>query len=94
MFKLLFVTACVVLAASAAPEPKPGVVAAAYTVPAAVPLATSSQYIARNYNGLVYSAPLVASAPVVASARYVASPFSPYAYSAPYVAAAPAVHYV
>lgn len=64
---------------------KPLVHSAAFVEPfaPAVVTATSSQYVARNYNS--FAAPLVA-------ANYVASPYyaspyvaSPYAYSYPYV---------
>ncbi|KAF4526668.1 hypothetical protein B566_EDAN015667 [Ephemera danica] len=89
MFKLLFVVALAVVCSQAAPSP--GVVSYAAPVVAA-PLATSSQVIARNYNGVYAAAPFVAApaayaaAPVVA-ARYAA--YNPYAYSAynPYAAA-------
>lgn len=67
--------------ADANPEAKPAFVApiaytSPYVVDAPVVTATSSQFIARNYNGI--AAPLVA-APVA----YTASAYSPY-YAAPY----------
>jgi hypothetical protein len=92
MFVVLMVVACV------AAKAKPGLVAAplAYTAPvvaAAAPIVTahSSQFIARNYNGI--AAPLVAApvaaaythAPLAYSAPFAAA-YSPYAYS-PYSAA-------
>lgn len=82
--------ACVYSAPS--PKAKPGVLAAPFVAaPAAYVTATSSQVIARNYNGLaapVVAAPYVA-APAVAAAPYVAAPAvaaAPYVAS-PYVAA-------
>lgn len=80
------------------PEAKPHLLAAAplaYSAPliASAPIVTasSSQSFVRNYNGVTFSAPLVAAA-YTAYSPYVASPYaysaSPYAYSA-YAAAAP-----
>ncbi|XP_055913215.1 cuticle protein 16.5-like [Eupeodes corollae] len=107
MFKYTVVIFAVIACAVA--KPAPGLLASpfAYSAPlvAAAPgvvTATSSQVIARNYNGIatapVYAAAPVAkfvAAPVAAplaaaplAAKYVASPFaSPLAYSAPLAAA-------
>lgn len=82
---VLFVVATAAPAPEAKPEAKPLVVAApiAYSAPLItepVVTATSSQFIARNYNGLAVSAPLIA-APSVYSAY---SAYSPYIASYPY----------
>jgi hypothetical protein len=101
MFVVFMVVAC------ASAKPKPLVVApVAYSAPvvaAAAPVVTahSSQYFARNYNGVAaplvaaplnaaYTAPLAYSAPLTAAA-YTAplaySAYSPYAGYSPYSAA-------
>ncbi|XP_055915337.1 cuticle protein 12.5-like [Eupeodes corollae] len=95
MFKYIIVILAVIACAAA----KPGVLAPlAYSSPliAAAPgvvTATSSQVIARNYNGIA-SAPLLAAAPIAApltAARYFASP---YAAAAPLVASPFAANYL
>ncbi|XP_055842211.1 cuticle protein 16.5-like isoform X2 [Episyrphus balteatus] len=104
MFKYTVVIFAVIACAVA--KPAPGLLHAplAYSAPlvAAAPgvvTATSSQVIARNYNGIatapVFAAPVakyvaaplpLAAAPL--AAKYVASPYaSPFAYSAPLAAA-------
>ncbi|XP_039966048.1 cuticle protein 16.5 [Bactrocera tryoni] len=92
MFKscVLFAVFALIACASA----KPAVVA--YSAPAVV-TAQSSQYIARNYNGVAaapvvaaaYTAPAVAAAPVAAAytAPVAAAYTAPVAYSAPVAAA-------
>lgn len=99
----MFLQVALVLAASvccyAAPEPKPGVLAAYAAAPfvaaPAVVTAQSSQVVARNFNTL--AAPLVAAAPAVAyTAPFLnAAPVvaAHHGFAAPYVAAAPAFHY-
>ncbi|XP_065361771.1 cuticle protein 38-like [Calliphora vicina] len=103
MFKFAVVIFAVIACAAA----KPGFIAAplAYTAPAGVVTATSSQVIERNYNGIA-TAPVVAhvAAPVVAkyataytapvAAAYtspIAAYSSPLAYSAPLSYSAPVV---
>lgn len=75
----------------AAPAPKAdaAIVAPVVAAAPAVVTATSSQYIARNYNGI--AAPLVA-APAVAAPLVAASPYAAYsaysaypAYASPYI---------
>ncbi|XP_065361774.1 uncharacterized protein LOC135955348 [Calliphora vicina] len=91
MFKFAFVIFALIACAAA----KPGLIGTplAYTAPAAVVAApagvvtaTSSQFIARNHNGIV-STPVVApvAAPVVAKtfAAYATPVAAPLAYSAP-----------
>ncbi|KNC31938.1 hypothetical protein FF38_05027 [Lucilia cuprina] len=86
MFKFTVVIFALIACAAA----KPGLIGAplAYTVPAAagVVTATSSQFIARNHNGIV-SAPVVApvAAPVVAKTVAYTAPVAA-AYTAPVVA--------
>ncbi|XP_063995429.1 neuropeptide-like 3 [Diachasmimorpha longicaudata] len=71
MFKLGVFLAILALSAAApnpapapAPAPAPGaLLATAYAVPAAYPVASSSQSIVRNYNGLA-AAPLAYTAPL------------------------------
>ncbi|KXJ77671.1 cuticle protein 63-like [Aedes albopictus] len=90
--KIIFIAALAIVAVSA----KPGLVAAplAYSAPLvaaagpAVVTAQSSQFIARNYNGiapLAYTAAYTAAAPVAyaAPAAYAAAPFAAAAYTAP-----------
>lgn len=89
--------------ACASASAKPGIVTPlAYSSPliASAPLvtATSSQFVARNYNGfaaapIAYTSPLGYASPYVAS-PYVASPYvaSPYVAS-PYAAAAYSPYY-
>ncbi|KAJ6641913.1 hypothetical protein Bhyg_06858 [Pseudolycoriella hygida] len=80
--KIIFLTLAIIagVSAEAKPEAKPAVVAPlAYTAEVVVDapvVATSSQFIARNYNG--FAAPLV-TAPIA----YTASAYSPY-YASPY----------
>ncbi|XP_037933214.1 cuticle protein 16.5-like [Teleopsis dalmanni] len=95
MFKFVVVIFAVIACVAA----KPGLLSAplAYTVPAAVVAApapfvtaTSSQVVARNFNGIA-AAPIVAAAPVVKAVAPVAAPLayaSPLAYSAPLARAA------
>ncbi|XP_055843258.1 cuticle protein 16.5-like [Episyrphus balteatus] len=96
MFKYTIVILAVIACAAA----KPGLLAPsplAYSSPliAAAPgvvTATSSQVIARNYNGIASAPLLAAAAPVVAApfaARYLASPYAAAAAAAPLIAAAP-----
>ncbi|XP_013108900.2 cuticle protein 70, isoforms A and B-like [Stomoxys calcitrans] len=98
MFKFAFVIFAVIACAAA----KPGLIGAplAYTAPAAVVAAapapfvtaTSSQVIARNYNGIA-TAPVVApvAAPLVAKtiAAPVAAYTAPLTYNAPLAYSAP-----
>lgn len=94
LFQIAFfaLIACVYSAPS--PKAKPSVFAAPFVAaaPAAYVTATSSQVIARNYNGL--AAPLVAAAPYVAAPAPIVSPYAAYAAApafapafAPYAAA-------
>ncbi|XP_073841247.1 uncharacterized protein [Musca autumnalis] len=87
MFKFAVVLFAIIACAAA----KPGLVTPlAYTAPAAAPApfvtATSSQYVARNYNGIA-TAPVVApvAAPVVA--KTVAAPIVAKTFAAPVAAA-------
>jgi len=95
------VVLCALVASSVA-EPKPAFLAAAPVVaaPAGVVTATSSQYVARNFNGVAaapvvaaaYTAPVAAAytAPVAAAytapvaAAYSAYPYAAYPYTAGY----------
>lgn len=86
---VLFVVASAAPAPEATPEAKPLVVASpiAYSAPLIsqpIVTATSSQYIARNYNGLAVSAPLIAAPSAYAAySPYIAASYtSAYAYSA------------
>ncbi|XP_046808590.1 cuticle protein 38-like [Lucilia cuprina] len=98
MFKYAVVIFAVIVCAAA----KPGFVAPlTYTAPAGLVTATSSQFVARNHNGIAtapvvapvaapvaaYTAPVAAAytAPVVA--KYAAAYSTPLAYSAPVAAA-------
>ncbi|XP_065720274.2 cuticle protein 70, isoforms A and B-like [Drosophila suzukii] len=93
----MFKSAVVILAIIACVAAKPGLLGAplaytaplAYAAPAPVVTATSSQVIARNYNGIA-AAPVIApvAAPVVA--KYAAAPLAaPLAYSSPLAYSAP-----
>ncbi|XP_020714585.1 cuticle protein 16.5 isoform X2 [Ceratitis capitata] len=81
-----------VLALTACASAKPAVIA--YSAPAVV-TAQSSQYIARNYNGVAaapvvaaaYTAPAVAAAPVAAAYSAYSAPVASYASYYPYNAA-------
>ncbi|EDV52237.1 pupal cuticle protein C1B [Drosophila erecta] len=90
MFKLSALVVLCALVASSVAEPKPAILAAA---PAGVVTATSSQYVARNFNG-VAAAPVVAAAYTapVAAAAYTA-PVAAAAYTAPIAAAYSAYPY-
>uniref|UniRef100_A0A1I8MJM3 Cuticle protein n=1 Tax=Musca domestica TaxID=7370 RepID=A0A1I8MJM3_MUSDO len=91
MFKLSVFIALFALVCSA--YAKPAVVAAA--VPTGVVTATSSQYIARNYNGIAaapvvaaaYTAPVAAAAYTAPVAAAYTAPVATAAYAAPYTAA-------
>ncbi|XP_065359318.1 uncharacterized protein LOC135953368 isoform X3 [Calliphora vicina] len=95
MFKFAVVIFAVIACAAA----KPGLIGAplAYAAPAAVVAApagvvtaTSSQFIARNHNGIA-TAPIVAPVATPVVAKYAAAYSHPLAYSAPLTyAAAPA----
>lgn len=84
------VVLCALVACSVA-EPKPAVLAA---VPAGVVTATSSQYVARNFNG-VAAAPIVAPVAAAYTAPVAAAYTAPVAaaYSAPVAAAYSAYPY-
>ncbi|KAL5292121.1 hypothetical protein ACFFRR_011123 [Megaselia abdita] len=102
MFKITLAIFAVIACAAA----KPGLVAPlAYSAPVVaapgVVTATSSQFVARNHNGIVapivapshfaYTAPLVHSAPLVAHTP-IAKVAAPLAYSAPVAYSSPLVH--
>lgn len=84
---VLLVVSSAAPAPEAKPEAKPLVVASpiAYSAPLITEpfvTATSSQYFARNYNGLAVSAPLIAApSAYTAYSPYIASYPSAYAYS-------------
>ncbi|XP_014100127.2 pupal cuticle protein G1A [Bactrocera oleae] len=94
MFKYAVVLFALIACASA----KPGILAAApqaYAAPSGVVTATSSQVIARNYNGIA-AAPFVAATPVAAPlvTRYAAAaPLAAPFVAAQYAAAPLAAHY-
>ncbi|KAG8309356.1 uncharacterized protein LOC124354187 [Homalodisca vitripennis] len=89
--RVIFLAILFVASATAAPS---ALLATGVAYAPGVVTASSSQVIARNYNGV---APIVPSAPYVA-APYVASAAAPYfaaaPYTAPYVAAPYAASYV
>ncbi|XP_025162888.1 cuticle protein 10.6-like [Harpegnathos saltator] len=94
MSKLYILAALLaVVSAAPAPAPAPGALLAAAPAIAAVPApivtASSSQYVARNYNTLA-AAPLAAAAPFVAAAPLAAAPVATAARfaAAPFAAAA------
>ncbi|XP_065211738.1 calphotin-like isoform X2 [Planococcus citri] len=72
--------------AYSAPAPKADAIFAPVVPAPAVVTATSSQVIARNYNGIAAAAPFVA-APAIApvAAPVVAAPYAAYPAYAPYV---------
>uniref|UniRef100_A0A1I8MPZ5 Cuticle protein n=1 Tax=Musca domestica TaxID=7370 RepID=A0A1I8MPZ5_MUSDO len=92
MFKFAVVVFAVIACAAA----KPGLIGAplAYTAPAAVVAAapapvvtaTSSQYVARNYNGIA-TAPVVAPVATPVVAKTVAAPLVAKTFAAPVAAA-------
>ncbi|XP_065361499.1 cuticle protein 12.5-like [Calliphora vicina] len=103
----MFKFAVVIFALIACAAAKPGLIGAplAYTAPAGVVTATSSQFVARNHNGIAttpivapvaapvaaYTAPVAAAytAPVVA--KYAAAYSTPLAYSSPLAYSTPVV---
>ncbi|BFF99749.1 vitelline membrane protein Vm26Ab [Drosophila madeirensis] len=88
MFKLSALVVLVAAIACSMAEAKPGVVVGAAAVPAGVVTATSSQYVARNFNG-VAAAPIVAPVAAAYTAPVAAAYTSPVAaaYTSPVAAA-------
>ncbi|SPP87033.1 vitelline membrane protein Vm26Ab [Drosophila guanche] len=94
MFKLSALVVLVAALACSVAEAKPGVVVGAAAVPAGVVTATSSQYVARNFNG-VAAAPIVAPVAAAYTAPVAAAYTAPVAaaYTAPVAAAYSAYPY-
>ncbi|XP_034657538.1 LOW QUALITY PROTEIN: vitelline membrane protein Vm26Ab [Drosophila subobscura] len=87
MFKLSALVVLVAAIACSVAEAKPGVVVGAAAVPAGVVTATSSQYVARNFNG-VAAAPIVAPVAAAYTAPVAAAYTAPAAaYTSPVAAA-------